>query len=398
MKYSPSLSENAGSLEGIETDKVFELGYSRPLDGLRGVAVLAVMAFNAHLSFFKGGYIGVDLFFVLSGFLITSLLVQEFHRTANINLRNFYYRRALRLLPALFVLMLFISAYAAILQPKEKAVTTWNGVLCTLFYVANWAQTGDAGIGALSHCWSLSVEEQFYLIWPLLLILLLKSRFKRWGILVTLGLMMAASFVWSALLSYKGVGSNRIYLGSDTRAGELLVGCLVALFLHWGLVPKTNVVRNALRFISILTFAFIGYTVVAVEAKSAFLYRGGFFLISVGTAGVIAYILFFPSIVSKVMRFRPLVWTGRISYGLYLWHFPIFEGSRQALENRLNSFVYQGLRFGAVFIVATASFYLLEKPFLKLKQRYSDRNALQRPVSIGIAPIELGMPPGAAIR
>jgi len=381
------LAQNA---EPLELDGGFKLGYSPALDGLRGIAILAVLAYNGHLSYGRGGFVGVNIFFVLSGFLITTLLVQEFRHSAKIELKNFYYRRALRLLPALFALMVVCMGYAAVLQPQDKAELTFRGVLYTFFYVANWAQVGDvaSGIGALSHCWSLSVEEQFYLVWPLLLILLLKSRLKRSGISVVLVVMIAASFAWSAVLSLKGVNYLRIYFGSDTRAGELLIGCLLALIMHWGLVPKTKFVRFALRLTSILMFAATGYAIVAARYYSAFFYRGGFLVIAAGTAAVIADTMLFPSLVSKALSFRPLVWIGKVSYGLYLWHYPIFEGSRLALENRLNPVAYQGLRFGAAFIVAAASFYWLEKPFLKLKQRYSDTKVSHlSPSSTELAPV-----------
>jgi peptidoglycan/LPS O-acetylase OafA/YrhL len=316
--------------EGSGASNEFRLGYRPSLDGIRGVSILVVLAFNAQLSFVRGGFIGVDLFFVLSGFLISSLLVQEYHQTSRISLKNFYYRRALRLLPALFALMLFVSVFAAILQQNEKAVTTWKGVIYTILYVANWAQSGPdgAGIGALSHAWSLSVEEQFYLVWPLFLILLLKSRLNRVGISAVLILMIAASIAWSTFLWHEGTNYLRIYFGSDTRASQLLIGCLTALILHWNLVPKTKVVRNVLRLTSIVMVAAFGYVIVTLQSDSGFLYCGGFALIAAGTAALITDVLLFPSPISRVLEFRPLVWLGKVSYGLYLWHFPIFEGSR----------------------------------------------------------------------
>jgi peptidoglycan/LPS O-acetylase OafA/YrhL len=366
----------------------FEFGYSPALDGIRGIAILAVMAYNGRLPYARGGFIGVDIFLALSGFLITTLLIREYGRSAKLEIKNFYYRRALRLLPALFALMVVCIAYAALFQPRDKAVLTFQGVLYTLFYVANWVQIGQeaSGIGALSHAWSLSVEEQFYLIWPLLLILLLKSRMNRLGIAAVLSLLIAISIGWSTLLWQNGHNYLRMYFGSDTRACELFIGCLAALILHWGLVPRTKSIRNALGLTSILALAGTVYAVVALEVHSAFLYRGGFALIAIGTAALIADVVLFRSTISRVLEFRPLVWLGKISYGLYLWHFPIFEGSRQALENRLNPFAYQGLRFGAVLIVASASFYLLEKPFLRLKGRYRGTNALRLAASAELAP------------
>jgi len=374
MKYSQALSTDTITVEGDKTVPGFELGYSPSLDGIRGISILVVMAFNAHLPYVEGGYIGVSIFFVLSGFLITSLLVQEYDRTSSISLRNFYYRRALRLLPALFALMLMVSAYAAVLQPREKAITTWKGVLYALFYVANWAQIGEhgVGIGALSHAWSLSVEEQFYILWPLLLIVLLRFGWKRKWIVSLLLVLISASVIWSAWLWSGGSHHLRMYFGSDTRANELLIGCLTALLLHWGVVPsQSREVRNAFRLISFLSAAAIIFMIIKIPVFSGFLYSGGFALIAIGTALIMIDVLIFPSRFSKALEFQPLVWMGKVSYGLYLWHFPIFEALRQKFEGHMNVIAFEVLRFGIVFIVAATSYYLLEKPFLKLKQRFN---------------------------
>lgn len=359
------------SAEKIAHDRVFELGYSPALDGIRGIAILAVLAFNGHLQWAQGGYIGVDIFFVLSGFLITSLLLQEHRQNARIRLKNFYYRRALRLLPGLFALMLLVSVYAALLQSKEKAMTTWKGVLYTLFYVANWAQIGEgaSGIGALSHAWSLSVEEQFYILWPVLL--LLGSGLRRGWLVGLLLFCLSASILWSAWLGSEGAPYLRMYFGSDTRAHELLIGCLAALLVHWGWIGHSKASRTGLGLISVASLAAIGYGLTSLSVKSSFLYCGGFALIALGTAAIIINALLFPSPLTRAFEFSPLVWTGKISYGLYLWHFPVFEAARQLLEGRLNPVLYQALRFGLVFMVASASYYLIEKPFLKRKQRFS---------------------------
>jgi peptidoglycan/LPS O-acetylase OafA/YrhL len=359
--------------EKVADDRVFELGYSPALDGIRGLAIIAVLAFNGHLSWARGGYLGVTIFFALSGFLITSLLLQEYHQSARISLKNFYYRRALRLLPALLALMLFISVYAAVLQPREKAVTSWKGVFYTLFYVANWAQIGEgaSGIGALSHAWSLSVEEQFYILWPVLLLLLLRCGLKRQWIVGFFLFCISASVIWSARLWLGGTPELRMYFGSDTRAAELLIGCLAALLVDWGMIRQTRASRNALRWISAASLAAIGYALIRLSVEAGFLYCGGFALIALGTAAIVVNALLFPSRLTRAFEFSPLVWTGKVSYGLYLWHYPVFEATRQLLEGRLNPVLYEVLRFGSVFLVAAASYYIIEKPFLKRKQRFS---------------------------
>lgn len=373
MRHAESPLTGTVTVAEVAADSPFQLGYSPALDGIRGVAILVVLAFSMHRSWMEGGYLGVSIFFVLSGFLITSLLLQEHRRSGQISLKNFYYRRALRLLPGLFALMLFISIYAAILQPIEKARNTWKGVLYTLFYVANWAQIGDnaAGIGALSHAWSLSVEEQFYILLPLLLLGLLRGGLKKsWTVAVFLSL-IAASLLWSVWLWQGGAHFLRLYFGSDTRAHELLIGCLAALLLDRGAIPQTKASRNALRLISAVSSAAIVYAFFRLPVQSGFLYCGGFALVAAGTAAILIKVLLFPSPLTRVFEFPALVWTGRISYGLYLWHFPVFEATRQLLEGRLNPVLYEALRFVTVFAVAAASYYLIEKPFLKRKQRFS---------------------------
>lgn len=351
---------------------VFKLGYEPALDGLRGLAILSVMAFNAHFLLMKGGFIGVDIFFVLSGFLITALLVQGYHRTSTIGFRNFYLRRALRLLPALFLLMLFCVGYALLLQPYDKAINTLKGVLYTLFYVANWAQVPpyEPGIGALSHAWSLSVEEQFYIVWPLLLFILLKVKNKV-VVLATLVGLIAISILLNIWFWQAGVPHLRMYFGSDTRAHELLIGCVAALLLSWGIVRRGRGPKWVFHAASVVSLAGILASFVLVQHNTAFVYNGGFALISIGTAILIVDFLLFPSALSRVFEFAPLVWIGKISYGLYLWHFPIFEASRKLLEDWVSPIVYQLIGLALTVVVATASYYLLELPFLRLRHRFN---------------------------
>ena len=374
MKYSKSQLGKAP----IEPDRVipFELGYRPWLDGFRGLSILAVMAFNGHLSYAQGGFIGVDLFFVLSGFLITSLLVQEYYRTSTISVRSFYYRRALRLLPALFALLLCYSAYAALFQPREKAIAEWKGVFYTLFYAANWAQIGfKAGaLGTLSHAWSLSVEEQFYILWPLILIVLLKVG-KKSLIVAVLVLSAVASLAWTAWLWSHTPNYLRMYLGSDTRANELLIGCLTGFLVTWKSFPQSKPIKFCLHVMSAISIVAILYAVYAARYYSGFVYNGGFTLISLGAAVIIIDMIVFPSFLLRIFEIKPLVWIGKISYGLYLWHLPIFEVWRQTFEGRVSPFVFTALRLGSVLLVAATSYYVLEIPFLKLRRRYNQASA-----------------------
>lgn len=355
-----------------ENLKTFELGYSPALDGLRGVAILAVMGFNGHLAWMRGGFLGVDIFFALSGFLITCVLLQGYFKTSSIGLKNFYFRRALRLLPALLALIVFCAAYAFLFQTGDKTIATLKGILYTLLYVANWAQVppNPPGIGALSHAWSLSVEEQFYIVWPLLLLVLLQIKNRRL-IVAILGSLIAISLFISVLLWNANTPHLRMYFGSDTRAHQLLIGCTAALLLSWGSLRSTQRLRWPLHAASAVSFVGILLSFYFVRHTEAFVYNGGFALISLATTILILDVLLFPSLLSGMFEFAPLVWIGKISYGLYLWHFPIFEASKRLFEGRTSPVLYQVVGVVATFVVAAASFYFLEQPFLRLRRRFS---------------------------
>lgn len=373
--------DNSGDDLKLANPAVFQLGHEPALDGLRGIAILSVMAFNTGMifkeSFFsmQGGFLGVDIFFVLSGFLITLLLVQGYDRTSGIGIKNFYLRRALRLFPALFAMILFIVAYALFFQTKESAVSTLKGVLYTLFYVANWAQIspGFPGIGALNHAWSLSVEEQFYIFWPILLLVLLRIK-KKAVIFAILTSLSVISILISFWLWHTGASYLRIYLGSDTRAHELLIGCIAALMVSRGVFRRTTRLKWSFHAAAVISFAGILLSFILVRHDAAFVYNGGFALISIGTAALILDFLLFPSKFSRFFEFAPLVWFGKISYGLYLWHIPIFLVTLR-LGGRTAPFYYEVIGVGATVLVATASYYLLEKPFLRLKSRFKSAGA-----------------------
>ena len=348
----------------------FDLGYAPALDGLRGVSILAVIAFNGHMGL-SGGFLGVNIFFVLSGFLITTLLCQEFLQSSKISLKNFYLRRALRLLPALFALIIACVVYAFVFQSKDQATVTLKGVLYTLFYVANWAQVPPnlPGIGALSHAWSLSVEEQFYIIWPLILIGLihLKSRLVAFSIL---GLTIIASVAVNVWMWHAEVPYLRMYFGTDTKANEILIGCVAGLLMSGGYLKQSVRLKSVLHLLALVGVGFILISFVILRHDQWFVYNGGFTMVALLSAVLIIDVLLFPSVVSRCLQFSPLVWIGKISYGLYLWHFPIFEATRKFLEARVGPIFASIVGFAMTLLIATASYYLLERPFLSLKKRF----------------------------
>src|ERR1044072_1415372 len=227
------------------------LGYRPWLDGLRGIAITAVFIHHLQHFIYQGdrlfgwlflpfGSLGVDIFFVLSGFLITTLLLEEHASTNTINLKKFYIRRALRLLPALFVLLAFTALFALLFLPFSEATTTARLSIIAIFYGTNWALAFGERSDLLGHLWSLAVEEQFYVIWPLALMLVLRFGLARRRLVLLIVSLIVLVCLYRCLLVSPEVDPLRIYFGSDTRADSLLAGCPVARLVGWRMVPRTR--------------------------------------------------------------------------------------------------------------------------------------------------------------
>jgi peptidoglycan/LPS O-acetylase OafA/YrhL len=352
----------------------FHLGYRPWLDGVRGLAILIVLA--GHLRLVSGGFLGVDIFFVLSGFLITSLLVEEWELRRSISLKRFYVRRALRLLPAFYTLLLICYLSTRFFRPEEL-VTFRQEMIVAACYVANWPTLHQTILPTLGHTWSLSLEEQFYLLWPLILYGLLRSGISRGRIL----LLVCAGIIGSAALRIALYRLNhdaglenlfnviRLYSGLDTRADALLTGCLVGLLATWELLPKTRGFLILMRAGSVASVAGLGYMVFHSCLEHAPFYYGLFTLVALLVAVVLVRSLSAPlGLVSLVLEFPPLVGIGRISYALYLFHVPIIHWLRPAgLGWR---FPGQTLLAASLSITAAViSYYGIERPCLRLKQR-----------------------------
>jgi peptidoglycan/LPS O-acetylase OafA/YrhL len=360
-----------------ETPAAFHLGYRPWLDGLRGVAILAVLAY--HLQFLPGGFLGVDVFFVLSGFLITTLLIEEWQRHGSISLKCFYFRRILRLWPALFTLLLACGLGALLFQSADAARALGKEILVTACYVANWPSLHGVRMSMLGHTWSLSVEEQFYLIWPLLLYGMLRSGLGRRGIIfwVCVGIVGSASL--RAVLYRQHPGSDpawvanvyRLYMGLDTRADSLLVGCLAGLLVAWRLLPRSRSFLFGISVAALGSAAALGYMCLHTIHAHHQLYCGLF----TGVALMVAFILIrqvsAPSrLASLLLESRPLVGVGRISYALYLFHIPIiFWLQPVGLGWRFPAETF--LVVGLTFTAAVCSWYCIEQPCLRLKERLS---------------------------
>ncbi len=352
------------------------IAYVPGLDGLRGAAVVAVLYF--HGSHLQGGFLGVDLFFVLSGFLITSLLLAEGGASGHIGLAHFWERRARRLLPALGVLLVGVAAYAWLAADAGELHRIRLDGLATMFYVANWRDIfakADyfalfSAPSPLEHTWSLAIEEQFYLVWPLVFVGLValarrrsgSTRRRLAGLALGLSVGLGALSASASLLLAWTQGWNRAYYGTDTRAFAILAGAAVAsLRVRYGPVHGGRP-RQLLEVAGVGGALVLGYCWAELGFKEHFTHRGGLLLCSIAGALVVAATSH-PTrgVVARVASFAPLRWLGLISYGLYLYHWPIFVWL-SAQRVHLTGWPLFGVRFAVTLAAALVSYYALEQP------------------------------------
>jgi peptidoglycan/LPS O-acetylase OafA/YrhL len=335
--------------------------YEPALDGVRGGAILCVL-FH-HFGLLPGGSLGVDAFFVLSGFLITSLLLHEWDATGTISLRLFYLRRALRLLPALGALLVPLLVFALFLLASGQSTVhqlrpLLQGIGFGAFYVANLAKAADLQLASLAHLWSLAEEEQFYFLWPVALAICLRRRVRTRSLCLVLGigaLLVASNRV--ALFATGSASWQRLISSPDTRADPLLVGCLAGVLYTARMLPGWSASRLLARRLW-LPVAAIPVAVVAlgtVSPRWSFVVGLVPFEISVAILILLA-LTHRDSVPSRVLQAAPLRATGKISYSLYLWH-ALFRAAPLPLA------------FGLSFAAAAASYRFVEQPFLRKKAK-----------------------------
>ncbi|MGB0114749.1 MAG: acyltransferase family protein [Ilumatobacteraceae bacterium] len=370
--------------------------YLPGLDGMRALAVVAVMVYHANSDWLPGGFLGVEMFFVISGYLITLLLISERERSYRISLRQFWYRRARRLLPALFTMMALVTAWTALF--KYEALGQLRGdVFAGFFYVSNWYQiftglgyTAAGDFAPLRHLWSLAVEEQFYLFWPVVMIFLLGRSGTRRVADVSRWLFIAAIVITVvvAVLFYPGPIADpsitpdaywwfgdrpinkidTLYLGTIARLGGLLLGSAFAMVWR-----PLAIVRGPLRskgrwfdVVALGSFVFIGWlcwnTYLATPAGAdPFLFRGGLFLTALATVAIIAAVTHRGAWSNRLLGNPVFRYVGTRSYGLYLYHWPIYQMIRGVAGNKLTvgQFAYALL---LTAIITELSYRLIETP------------------------------------
>jgi len=344
-------------------------------DGVRGLAVLAVICFHVYPSFFKGGYTGVDVFFVLSGFLITSLLTAEYDKYADISFGKFYARRALRLLPALAVVMIaavvLVFAFGK-LEPFRHE--TLIGLPFVAFYVGNWAIVVQAAaLGVLSITWTLAIEEQYYLLWPLVLSRLLR-RLDRQHLAYTLIGLAAVEMVVRLVLSYSNVSYNVITYSTATHSDGLLLGS--GLGLLWSMGGAWRLRSEIARRANALTIVGIAVPVLVLFFGTPSLHKVNLWVaVAVVATGLLLLGLVSrdDGLMNRVMELPPLLWVGKRAYGFYLWHYPIFLVVYYEITS-IHSHIHLVqllLVLAGTFVVAGLSYRFVERPFLDRKARFS---------------------------
>jgi peptidoglycan/LPS O-acetylase OafA/YrhL len=346
------------------------IAYSPALDGLRGLAVLAVLLYHGGVTWAAGGHLGVDAFFVLSGYLITSLLLNEWREEQTIALLAFWSRRARRLLPALFVMLVGMALFCLFVAKPDNLDQLRADGIATLFYSMNWRLIWSGQdyfnlftSSPFEHMWSLAIEEQYYLIWPIFTLAVMRLRKSprfMFGLCLSLAIVSA---LWMFKLYDPEQNPSRLYYGTDTRAQSLLIGSALAALLASG-VTITATARRVLLAAAGLALVILGFSWMRTPYTEPVLYHGGFF-VSACLVGVIitACTHLGANPVRSVLSFEPLRRIGIISYGVYLCHWPIYawlNDERTGLAR--TSLRLLALRLAVTFAVATASFFLLEKP------------------------------------
>ncbi|MBJ8189736.1 acetyltransferase [Bacillus cereus] len=348
--------------------------YMVGLDSLRGLAILGVILYHINFNWMPGGFLGVTVFFVLSGYLITDILAIEWKNNKRIDLKKFWLSRARRLLPGMLIMLIVILAWITIFH-SSLLVKMRGDSLAALFYFSNWWYIyhklsyfdSFSQLSPLNHFWSLAVEEQFYVAWPFVISLGFYYIRKQSRMILFICLGAIASALAMAILYEPGTDPSRIYYGTDTRAFSLLIGAALALIwpssrLASKIIPQARLILDIIGGVALIIILTMFWKTNQYEP---FLYRGGMVLLSIATALLVANLAHPASRIAQFLRFRPLRWMGVRSYGIYLWHYPIITLTTPKVNTGEFSFTRAILQFLLIIIVAQISWKFIENPIRK---------------------------------
>lgn len=364
-----------------------KMRYMPGLDGLRAIAVIGIIIYHLNRQWLKGGFLGVDTFFVISGYLITSLLLKEYEETGIINLKQFWIRRIKRLLPAVLALLLVVGLATLIFEPQQ-IVRVKHDMLAALFYVSNWWYIAkdvnyfeQFSFMPLKHLWSLAIEEQFYLFFPFVLVILLLTIKKYRNVTLIFWIVSLISLLAMVIISQPNVGYSRVYFGTDTRLQTLLLGVILA-FMWPPFKLKANppaVLQRTIDGVGIAGLVMLIILFFTVSDNSSWIYNGGFYLISGMTLLIIASVVHPTTILAKVLSHPVLVYIGKRSYSLYLWHFAVISFVHiHYTDGQIPAYVYI-IDIILTVLFAELSYRYVETPFRKEGLKAFSFNRLRRP-------------------
>ena len=335
--------------------------YLKSLDGLRGIAILVVCFYHWKIPGFVGGYFGVDIFFVLSGYLITSILLDEYGKTGGISFSSFYYRRFLRLLPALLFLVIVHAGLAVF---STHPARHYIAIVVTLLYLSNWSMAlGIFDPGELGHTWSLSVEEQFYLLWPITMYTIVR-KFGVKTLAVCTFLLALASTLERTFLYLTGSTAARVYYALDTRLDSILYGSLVGVVLYFR--PTWSRPRFWGKFLPVIAIAGLAWLITTCKETEPWRYWYGFLLAAVFST-ILVWTIATPGAepLKKALSNPVLVWFGKRSYGLYLWH----DFINMVLHTEKRGAGVTAIAAMLALGITELSFRFIERPALSLRTR-----------------------------
>jgi peptidoglycan/LPS O-acetylase OafA/YrhL len=370
---SPTVAQSAGTEGGNELPKraPFRLGDRPALTGVRAVGVSLVLIFHSNFHTFPGSWVALGVFFVLSGFLITTMLATEHQKTGGISLSKFYYRRGVRLLPPLFLTVGLLALYALIVPVQNASQRIWGDAAAAVFYFADYrAAFGHEPFAPfLAQCWSLAVEEQFYLIWAALLLVTLKFGNRKLAYAMAVTGIVACSvnryrIVFEAA-HWNSYVAGRVYYAFDTRADALFLGCLLGLIATGGHLegwkPWAKRTLTVLALISTGIMVWIIWSVTLAPRSLPLLWLP---VSEVASALIIAYFIVQPQgWGTRLMGIPILVFFGNMSYTIYLIHWPIYVAI-SPFTVKWSYWLMDPVRFAIIFPLAIASWYLMERPLM----------------------------------